>query len=63
MRYNLDVLYGMVLDNSVQTEIEGKWVPARPIGWRGFYGFRRRVKDAWAVIRDEVDVIVWPGGQ
>ena len=43
-----------------QTEIDGKWMPARPIG---FYGIGYRLKAAWLVFTGQCDALKWPGGQ
>lgn len=45
------------------TEINGKWVPARPEPYYGWYGTWMRLKDAWEVFRGRADAVKWPGGQ
>ena len=45
--------------NSCQTEINGKWYPARPIPGP----FLWRLHDAWKVLKGEADAITWPGEQ
>jgi len=45
--------------NSTRTEINGKWVPARPLTGP----FRWRLHDAWKVLKGEADAFMWPGGQ
>ena len=44
-------------------EIDGNWVPCRPLGWPGIRGIWFRVKAAWLVLTGEADAVVWPGGQ
>lgn len=44
---------------SVQAEINGKWVPARPVG----QGLWARLKNAVAVLRGRADAFKWPEGQ
>lgn len=48
---------------SCHAEINGKWVPARPLRLKGIYGFRVRLREAWRVLRDELDTVKWPEGQ
>ena len=43
-----------------QAEINGKWVPARPIR---FDSLRSRIRDAWAVLMGKADAFKWPEGQ
>jgi hypothetical protein len=45
--------------NDAQAEINGKWVPARPIR---FFGWGR-LREAWAVLRGKADAFTWPEGQ
>ena len=45
------------------TEINGRWVPARPLAWGGLYGLWLNLKDAWEVIRGRADAFTWPEGQ
>ena len=49
--------------NSVSTERNGKWVPARPIPMYGRVGLWWRVCDAWAVLRGRAESFLWPEGQ
>lgn len=46
-----------LLNWSVQTEINGKWVPKKPISYRTFW---ERVKDAWSVFWGNADCFIWP---
>jgi|GEM_PF-1557053 len=41
-------------------EINGKYVPARPMGWDSIPS---RVKIAWKVFTGKADAVTWPGGQ
>ena len=56
--FTLESLITGITEN--QTEIGGKWIPARP---EGFYSLRYRIKAAWLVFTGKADAIVWPGGQ
>lgn len=49
--------------NSTQAEIDGKWVPARPLPGYGLYGLKTRVREALAVLRGKADTFVWPENQ
>lgn len=42
--------------HNVSVEIDGKWVPARPLG---LY----RLRAAWLVFTGRADAVSWPGGQ
>lgn len=42
-----------------QANINGKWVPARPIGKPG----PSRLKCAWLVLTGKADAFTWPEGQ
>ena len=46
--------------NETQTEINGKWVPARPVR---MFGLWHDIKDAWAVLTRKADAFTWPEGQ
>jgi len=48
--------------NSVDGEINGKWVPARPINYK-YEGLIERFKNAWEVFVGRADAVVWPEGQ
>lgn len=45
-----------------QTEINGKWVPARPENYK-YRTLREKLKDAWWVFTGKADAVVWPEGQ
>lgn len=42
-----------------QAQINGKWVPARPLSGP----FSWRVKAAWQVLTGKADAFTWPEGQ
>lgn len=45
-------------------EINGQWVPVRPIDSFGFFDtLKKRVSDAWFVLIGKADAFTWPGGQ
>lgn len=46
--------------NETQAEINGRWVPARPVS--GTFRFEK-LKAAWEVFRGRADAIRWPGSQ
>ena len=48
--------------NQNQVEINGNWVPARPVEIMDCLEFRR-LRDAWAVLTGKADAFVWPEGQ
>lgn len=45
---------------SLSTEIDGKWVPSRPLG---AVGIKARIKAAWLVFTGKADAVIWPEGQ
>jgi hypothetical protein len=45
-----------LLDQSTQTEIDGKWVPARPLG---FSSILYRFRAAWLVWTGRADALIW----
>lgn len=46
------------------TEINGKWVPARPLNVKkGYATISDRIKDAWAVFTCKAEAFKWPEGQ
>jgi hypothetical protein len=49
--------------SSTQAEINGRWVPARPLSGYGLYGLWLRMCAAWAVLRGKADAFTWPEGQ
>jgi hypothetical protein len=44
----------------VSTQVDGKWVPARP---EGFASLRMRLRAAWLVFTGRADAVTWPGAQ
>lgn len=53
-----DFLNDVITGGSPQAEVDGRWVPARPIG---FYSWRRRLRYAWGVFTGRYDALEWPG--
>lgn len=49
--------------NSTQAEINGSWVPARPLPGYGLYGLRLRIQAALLVLYGKADAFTWPNGQ
>ena len=41
-------------------EINGKWVPARPIG---LHSLANRIRLAWLVFTGKADALIWPENQ
>lgn len=48
--------------NSNQAEINGKWVPSRPINYT-CRTFIEKFKEAWQVFTGKADCFTWPEGQ
>ena len=46
-----------------QAQINGKWVPARPVGLLGMSGLLNRLKAAKLVFDGKADAVKWPEGQ
>ena len=50
--------------NTVSAEIDGKWVPARPLnGVKRYAKLKARIKDAWEVFQCRAEAFRWPEGQ
>jgi len=49
--------------NECRTEINDKWVPARPLPTYGWYGVKERFRAALAVFNGKADAFTWPEGQ
>ena len=49
--------------NTTQTEVDGRWVPARPIPLPGIDGLLCRIADAWEVLMGRSEAFKWPEGQ
>lgn len=45
--------------NETRAEINGKWVPARPVQGP----IRDRIRAAWLVLVGKADAFTWPEGQ
>jgi hypothetical protein len=48
--------------NSCQAEINGKWVPARPINYK-YRTLKEKFREAYAVFTGKADCFTWPEGQ
>jgi len=48
--------------NGTSTEINGKWVPARPLNYTVESIFRR-IKHAWMVLTGKAEAFIWLEGQ
>ena len=48
--------------NECSANINGKWVPGRPINWK-YRSLRIRFREAWAVFSGKADAFVWPENQ
>ena len=60
--WNLESL----IEASKHTEanINGKWVPARPLNFkRPYVSLRQRIRDAWEVFWCRAEAVKWPGNQ
>ncbi len=44
--------------NENQMEVNGKWVPARPINYR-YRSFRKKLKEAYLVYKGEAECVLW----
>lgn len=54
-------VYGVDAGKTVDLKnIDGKWVPARPIPESSIWN---RLKLAWMIFWGEIDGLRWPGGQ
>ena len=45
--------------NRAATEINGKWVPSRPINYK-YRTFFEKIKEAWCVFNGSADCFTWP---
>lgn len=61
MLFNLEKLFSHASENTVQ--INGKWVPVRPLHGTGFFNFKNRLIATWKVLTGKADAVVWPEGQ
>ncbi len=46
--------------SSVFAEVDGKWIPARPLG---LDTISNRLRCAWLAFCGKADLLIWPGGQ
>ena len=44
------------------TEINGKWVNARPVNYK-YRSLSEKIRDAWYVFIGKADALIWPEGQ
>ncbi len=51
---------GGVSRSGESANINGKWVPARPLGFRSL---RYRLRATWLVFTGQCDALRWPEGQ
>lgn len=58
MIYDTDEIEAII--KSVSCNINGRWVPCRPIGYFTIWG---RVKATWLVLTGKADALVWLEGQ
>lgn len=58
--YQLEHLQGIFTGEPTLAEIDGVWVPARPMG---FDSLSNRILFAWWVFIGKADILVWPGNQ
>ena len=47
-------------NNTDSVEIDGQWVPARPVNTH-YRTLRERLRDAWWVFAGRADAVIWPG--
>jgi len=57
---NMVHLKSLLTPDSCSAEIDGEWVPARPVG---YWSFIHRIKCAWKVFSGQADALIWPGEQ
>ncbi len=48
---------------TTSTQIDGKWVPVRPLWYTGLRGLKERFRASWLVFTGRADAVVWPKGQ
>lgn len=50
--------------SQTQAEINGKWVPARPLNYmRKYCSIWKRLRYAWEVVKGRAETFTWPSGQ
>jgi len=57
--FNLEEL-AYVNITSITKEIDGDWVPVRPLGYNSIFN---RVTCAWLAFSGKCDLVKWPGNQ
>jgi len=50
----------LITVNETSVEINGRWVPSRPVSYRTPW---QRVREAWLVFTGVADCFVWPENQ
>ncbi len=58
--YTLEDLKNGLAGCSTMAEINGKWVPVRPLG---LYSFKNRIRLALMVFKGTADALLWSEGQ
>lgn len=48
--------------SEVLVEVNGEWVPTRPINWR-YESWSKRLKSTWAVLTGSAEAFRWPERQ
>lgn len=64
--YNSPAMWKLkeLLEWNSQAEINGKWVPARPLNYKPcLCPIWKRLRYAWQVVRGHAETFVWPEGQ
>ena len=49
--------------NSTSAQINGNWVPARPLPYFGIWGMKQKLRDAWKILTGKAEAFTWPEGQ
>jgi len=50
------------IESNCMTEINGKWVPVRPINYK-YRTLKEKILEAWNVFIGRADAFMWPEGQ
>ena len=58
----IHTLESLQTDDMALTDINGKWVPARPINYK-YRSIQQRFREAWAVFTGRAEAFTWPEGQ
>lgn len=59
--YTFDTLFTESIFQT-RVKVDGKWVPARPLGYMGLQ-LKERLRCAWLAFTGKCDLVEWPGGQ